>query len=320
MSTTTTTDLHPIGIASLPEGATACASCGLPVAGRSDSVLRRVLGREIEYGPGRGSRVDSADLVLTFARCSPCAERHALAAEVAVLHRPLLALGSTSITADRLAFALDALAAVGALQSPTEAEAAEALYRRSYPATRSLLERLSDLGAAVQWASRFSPVWQADALKDTCASEAWLFVPSDTLTDIRRQVGEHLRDRMPPRPIACPSGGCAVCGHASVDARRPSEAWTAITSGKYAGGHLCPADAALLDEEGSISYSLLERSVCDVVDPDRMARRKRPHAPDLQGITAWADERTPGSRLGADTRWSHVNLDALRALLFHGEW
>ncbi|GAB6858221.1 hypothetical protein [Microbacterium xylanilyticum] len=62
---------------------------------------------------------------------------------------------------------------------------------------------------------------------------------------------------------------------------------TAATA--YRGGHLCPDDAALVDEIGSIVPSLLERSVWDAVDPDSIARRKRMHEPQLIGVTAWAD-------------------------------
>ncbi|WP_157414743.1 hypothetical protein [Agromyces allii] len=85
---------------------------------------------------------------------------------------------------------------------------------------------------------------------------------------------------------------------------------------KYTRGHVCTDDARLLDQFGSIGPSQLERSVCDVADPDQLARRKRPHEPHLTGVVAWADTRERPSA----TRWAHMSIPALQALLFHGDW
>ncbi|WP_345803029.1 hypothetical protein AAIB33_08090 [Microbacterium sp. AZCO] len=302
---------HPIGVRDLPEGMLCCAYCGMPQPEGTPTTERLVLGRDV------GLRIVDEAHELTFATCATCADRHALAAEIATQHPGFLALGSTSITADRLAAALDALAVVGATPA-TDA------YLNSYPAARSLLERLGDLGALAVWSRAFSPIWQPKASMKTCASEPWLFVPSDLAAEIRRAIGEHVGDLRPPRPIPVPTEsrwpGCAVCGIGTVSARRVSGAWKEVTTGAYAGGHVCAADARLLDALGTIGPTLLERSVCDLVDPDRMARRRRPHEPQLQGVTAFADLPREQRATGAATRWSQVDLDALTALLWHGQW
>ncbi|GAA1942388.1 hypothetical protein GCM10009717_05950 [Agromyces allii] len=53
-----------------------------------------------------------------------------------------------------------------------------------------------------------------------------------------------------------------------------------------------------------------------MADPDQLARRKRPHEPHLTGVVAWADTRERPSA----TRWAHMSIPALQALLFHGDW
>ncbi|MDT0143076.1 hypothetical protein [Microbacterium sp. PRC9] len=312
MTATTPHVGHPIGVRDLPDGMTPCATCGRPCPEGTPTTERLVLGRDV------GLRIVDEAHVLTFAVCPSCADRHALAAEIATQHPGFLALGSPSITADRLAAALDALAAVGATPA-TDA------YLHSYPAARSLLERLSDLGVTAGWARQFSPIWQPRASMKTCAAPSqgggWLFVPSDLAAEIRRALAAHVGDLRPPTPQPVPATsryrGCVVCGVGTVTARRVSEAWTEVRSGVYAGGHLCPADARIVTEEGgTIGATVLERSACDVVDPDRLARRRRPYDPQLQGLQAWADSgMAPGPG-----RWSFVDLEALLALLSHGTW
>lgn len=331
-----TTVEYGIGIAPLPEGSAACAYCGQATGEDPERVEERQrIGRVVPApGPGGPTRAEPAEGVYTFGLCDSCEFRHALAAEIVEVHRErLAALGSLHITAERMGQALDALAAVGALSDPQDVTAASELYRRSYGATRSLLDRLAWLGASAAWSYRFAPVTRLDARKDTCATtpdpdaparrgEPWLYLDGEIVRDIRRAMGEHLRDRLPPRPWPTPShsrwGGCVMCGVATATAKRPEDAWTEAPAGKYAGGHLCPpcAEAVADDPRPGIGVSALEASVLDYVDPDRLARRRSPHSPRLERLVAWADS---GHR-PTGKRWAHVGLKALTEQLFHGHW
>lgn len=318
--TTTSAVAMPLGLAALPPDHEACASCGVAVPTLGAPLVKlRVLAREMRM-PGGFELVEAAG-TMSFAECAACTDRHALVAAVVVAHPGLAHLGSTSITADRLSLAVDALAAVDVLTTPRQVRKATETYTTAYAAATSLLDRFSILGGSVQFSARFSPVWKHGADPATCASSPWLHVEAGLAQDIRYQLGEHLRDRMPPRPIPAPAdsrySGCVICGVASVEARRPELAWTGVPSGAYAGGHLCASCAGAVDfTGGTLGPSAVEQAVLEVVDPDRAMRRKRPNDPQLHGLSMWAD----AGDLPAPTRFAFLNTDALVELLTFGDW
>lgn len=164
------------------------------------------------------------------------------------------------------------------------------------------------------------PIWQDDARLGTAAAEPWLHIDADLRAEIRLQYADHLADRMPPRPVSCPTGGCAWCGLGSVMAKRSAKPWTphSMTPASLGGNgrtmavHLCPTCERIRDDGGSMRSSVL-----DLIDPDRALRRRVPYEPDVHGVRGWAV--AGGGRSNA-APWAHLDLDGLRALLASGDY
>lgn len=291
---------HGIGIQALPDGATPCWSCGLPVPGDGDipfTILAMILA---------DGRVEDAlsPVTLTLAECDACHRLREGAAAIVAQHPALRRLGSPSIIRDRLTRALRALAAVG--QEPPADWSLEAVH--------AALTRLVDVGQALAWSNRYSPVRQADARLDEAASEPYLYASADVMAQARREVASFLRDQLPPRPIDCPSGGCLVCGRSSHLGRREQEAWVPVTSGKHR-GHLCATCARHYGGQ-VIGQTLIDAALLDHIDSDGTLRRRTYRQPQFRGVRLWADTgRKPSTR-----PWAHVDLDALEHELRHGTW
>jgi hypothetical protein len=301
MTTTTPAAPLPLGVRRIDAEHVACRACGTPCGPDAPRETLAVAGR---VDPRLG--VVEARTEATFGLCPACADLDAHAARTLDAHpRIRHMIGSPSIGRYRIASAFHGLAAVGA--APAE------MY--THDGLRSLLSRLSVPGAAASWYRRFVPVWQDDAMRDTAAAEPWLHVGTDLRTEIRHQYGDHLADRMPPRAVTCPTGGCAWCGIGSVMAKRTAKPWTPhniAPAGLGGNGpralrvHLCPTCESARDAGGSMRSAVLDR-----VDPGREMRRHGPHEPEVQGVRGWA---LVGGTPNAEP-WAHLDLDGLRAVL-----
>lgn len=286
----------PLGIRHLPDEHIACAGCGTPcgpdrprtsfdVMGRADRVrgLREINGR------------------VTFATCVACAALDAHAARTLDAHPAIRqAIGSPNITRHRIVSAFRGLAVLGV--EPAETYTHDAL--------ASLLQRLSAPGASASWSQRFAPIWEEGASTKTAAAEPWLHVSIELRSEVRRQYLDHLADALPPRPVLCPTRGCAWCGVGSVMAKRTAEPWTPLTA-NGASGHLCPTC-----ERYDATGQDMRAALLDYADPGRKFRRRRPYPPEPHGAQPWS--RVPG-RPNAEP-WAHIDLDGLRDQLANGDW
>ncbi|GAA1147681.1 hypothetical protein F6W69_11625 [Microbacterium oxydans] len=309
MTTTTKPDTRPLplGIRHLPDAEhIACKDCGTPCGPDAPRTTFTVTGR---MDP-RGRLIEGLSEV-TFGQCPACADLDAHAARTLDTHPSIRRMiGSPSIGQHRIASAFRALAAIGA--TPAATYSADGLL--------SLLNRLSSRGAAASWHRRFAPVREEDARRGTAAVEPWLHVSPDLLADIRHEYGDHLADRMPPRPVACPTGGCAWCGLGTVLAKRTAKPWTPHDLspvslggvGRPMQAHLCPTCERAREFGDSMSSAVL-----DLIDGDRAMRRRVPHEPDLDGVHGWA---VSGHEHPNTEPWAHLDLDGLRMLLARADY
>jgi hypothetical protein len=299
MTTTDTLPL-PLGVRRIDPEHVACKSCGSPCDPDAPRERFTVTGRaDPRFG------VTEASAEAWFGVCSACADLNAHAARTLDAH-PLIrnGIGSPSIGRHRIASAFHALAVMGA--KPAEAYTHDGLL--------SLLDRLSVPGAAASWYRRFAPIWQVDAARDTAAAEPWLHVGTELRAEIRRQYLDHLADRMPPRAVPCPTGGCAWCGIGSVSAKRSARPWTPHNNLPTGLGghdphtrnvHLCPSCESARDAP-------MQTAVLDLIDPGREMRKHVPYEPDLRGVRGWA----VSGRIRPNAEpWAHLDLDSLRTLL-----
>ncbi len=306
MTTDTPIQALPLGIAALPEGKIACARCGTPTDGPGTPY--RVLSRQVALPRGltrTEAMPDGASVRL--GDCSECAAVTSAAAAI-VADNPWMASHIGSPAQHQVACALDALRVIGApMPVGIRDDVAWDLLR------------LTTLGSAARWASRFAPVTEAGAREDRAASEPWLFVGLELRAEIQHAYVAWLARRRPPRPVPCPSGGCMLCGVASVLARHGDKPWRATSAnasvlgggGGSIAGHLCPTCQTAQDEAGS---HMLDAAVLAVADPDRAFRRKRPEPPRLDGLVAWALL----SEAPNDEPFQHHDIDGLRAALRRG--
>jgi len=309
MSTTTKPAARPLplGVRHLPDAEhIACKDCGTPCGPDAPRTTFTVVGQADRLG----LREHAAEV--TFGQCPACADLDAHAARTLDEHPDIRRMiGSPSIGQHRIVSAFHALAVMGA--EPADTYSADGLL--------SLLDRLSAPGAAASWARRFAPIWEDGASRDTAAAEPWLHVGSDLRAEIRREYGDHLADRMPPRAVACPTVGCAWCGLGSVMAKRSAKPWTPHTMSPLSLGgngprplsvHFCPTCERAHADGGSMRSAVL-----DLIDPGRAMRRRRPYEPDVNGVRGWA---ALGARRPNAEPWAHLDLDGLRALLASGDY
>ncbi|TCJ29011.1 hypothetical protein E0W80_01920 [Microbacterium sp. PI-1] len=307
--TTSTTDARslPLGHRILPDAEhVACKDCGTPCGPDAPRTAFAVTGR----ADARRGVIEALSEV-TFGQCRACADLDAHAARILDAHPNIRRMiGSPSIGRHRIVSAFHALAVMGA--KPADTYTGDGLM--------SLLDRLSVSGAAAAWHRQFSPIWEEDASRDTAASEPWLHVHSDLRAAIRREYIDLLADRMPARAVACPTRGCAWCGLGSVVAKRSATPWTPHTmSPGTLGGvgphplavHLCPMCERIREDGGSMRSAVL-----DIIDPDRVLRRRVPHEPNVEGVRGWA---VIGGRPNA-APWAHLDLDGLHALVARGDY
>jgi hypothetical protein len=296
-TTTPSTEARPLplGIRRLPDAEhAACHACGAVCGPTAPRSTFHITGRADHLGV-RGVAAEA-----TFATCERCATLDSLAARTLDAH-PVIrrAIGSPSIGRYRIVSAFQALSVLGLEPSDTY----------THDALASLLDRLSAPGASASFSRLFSPTMLADTIPNSAATEPWLHVGTELRSAIRYEYGQHLADRMPPRPVACPTRGCAWCGIASVMAKRTAEPWTPVTvSG--ARGHLCPTCEHYRD------YGGMPAAVFDYLDPDRAIRRRFPVRPELRDVRAWALSGEPPSA----EPWAHVDIDGARDMLARGDW
>jgi hypothetical protein len=299
---TSTTDARPLplGVRRIDPERVACKHCGTPCDPDAPREPMAVSGRA---DPRLG--VVEARAEAWFGLCAACTDLDAHAARTLDAHPYIQhSIGSPTIGRYRVASAFHALAVMGA--KPAEAYTADGLL--------SLLDRLSVPGASASWYRRFAPVWQDEAARDTATAEPWLHVGTELRTEIRRQYLDHLADRMPPRAVPCPTGGCAWCGIGSVIAKRSAKPWTPhkiMPTGL--GGHdaqtrnvhLCPGCESATDAP-------MQTAVLDLIDPGREMRKHVPYEPELRGVRGWA----VSGRIRPNTEpWAHLDLDGLLTLL-----
>lgn len=285
----------PLGIRRLPDAEhVACKACGTPCGPGAPREAFPVRARADRLG------LRDIDGMATFGVCPACAALAAHAARALDAHPGVRRMiGSPSIARHRVLSAFYALAVLGV--EPSETYTADGLL--------SLIDRLSVLGVAAAWRSRFAPIWHDGISGDSAAAEPWLHVGLDIRADIRREYGAHLADRMPPRPIACPTRGCAWCGIGTVTAKRTAKPWTPVSL-HGARGHLCPTCTGYHAEGEPMGAALL-----DIADPDRALRRRSPLSPDVRDLRGWA--QMADNRPNAEP-WGHVDLDGLRSALARG--
>jgi hypothetical protein len=237
---------------------------------------------------------------VTFGLCPVCADLDAHAFRLLDAHPAIRhAIGSPNIGRHHLVSAFHALAVMGV--KPGDAYTDDGL--------ASLIDRLSGPGVAASWSRQFAPIWRAGADRATAAAEPWLHVGVELRAEIRAHYFDHLAGRMPPRPVECPSRGCAWCGLGTVMAKRTAKAWAPVTFHGFR-GHLCPTCQRYSDEGRGMHGALLDHA-----DPGRAIRRRHPYEPDVQGVRGWAE--TPGVQPSREP-WAHVDLDHLRAILTRG--
>jgi hypothetical protein len=275
-----TTALLPLGIAALPDGATACARCG--TATRGEAVTLDVHGRD------RGNRLEESAGKVTFGLCETCRARDEYARTLVAAH-PSVRRAIGSPAQHLVSGALDALALLGVEPPPNLT--AQRLHD---------LLTLSTVGIRARWSSQFSPIWRDGVSTKQCAAEPWLFVSIEDRNEARQLRADWLADGLPPIAVTCPSGGCAWCGIHTTAARRSKARTLWLAHGR---GHLCPTCADQHERGEDFHGAFLA-----FIDPDRAIRRRTPEPPNLNGVLKWQDAHG-----GDGTAWSHMGeRDELR--------
>lgn len=175
--------------------------------------------------------------------------------------------------------------------------------------------------------------------RDLCSAYPWAHVTTAQRAELRSAYAAVLRDRLalsePPVAIRCPSGGCLLCGVASVDraaievTRRggplatAQAVWLPISPSPTAlggsgpdlvKGHVCPACADAIDSAGAVGPTA--RGLAVVAHVGQSSEEKAERLRDRLGddfppvLPAWAALRD--AEPSAEP-WSHLRrvLDRL---------
>lgn len=185
----------------------ACATCGVAVATPDDAetfTLREPM--SLPWGGPHPLPLGAFKEGATFTRCPSCRERHEHAAEVMARHPHLVArLGN--VAGDKLARALDALAALGQPAGADDAEADE---------LNALMRHLTPAGSAVQWSRQpDAGAVPADALPWHHVGPEQRRILNDALVPVlSRRVA---KVSSPVRVGPSDGRGCLLCGVGQVE-------------------------------------------------------------------------------------------------------
>ncbi|WP_062465591.1 hypothetical protein [Demequina maris] len=295
----------------LPADHLACLACGIAaMPGTTETFIS--IGRLAQPGRPRMAANERSEY-FELTRCPGCEQTRQQAAALVAEH-PVVAHRLGTAAVERLEAGLGVLRLLGA-RTPRLTSARDVL---------RFVDHMSTAGALVRWSRRYTPVALSDAQDEDCneapwehATEADRQTARDALAGLLAAVNER------PAPIPCPdpSGGCMLCGIASVEAlpSRAAHAWTPATanpsplggrpSNKRLSGHLCPTCATACDTVGSIGPTAMERALMAALG----VRRKSLTPTELVGLKAWAvmPEASPNRR-----PWGHIeHVEALRTVL-----
>ncbi|MGP4975974.1 hypothetical protein [Brachybacterium tyrofermentans] len=323
-----TEEAAPISSA-MPDGASACGTCGVPVAPtatRGTVVAEPRRQNLAVYPDGSTVQMGEDTPAITFATCQACADRAALARDIMRAHPGLVARIGPALAVDQLTDALHAFAIIGA-RVPVAALTADAVL------TRLVLDTMPSLGAAVQWLTAYRV---GEVTTEQCAAYPFATSTEELRASARAAVGRVLdyqvaRSR-PDVPLRAPDGRpCLFCGIGEVmmpathvvvlggrdDAR--ARAWHHCTttlhtlggraSTDQADGHLCHRCERAATATGSLGVAALSRALTEhlrATGQDDAAR-----ALDLasrgESLTGLAGHAVVGG--GANTApWEHVRL------------
>ncbi len=285
----------PLGIRDADPGVVPCHVCGQPATGDIEPWLITAQ----EHHEPEGIRIREASATMQFGTCDRCHNR-AERARAIVDDAPSVHYLGIPVIASRLARALFAMEVVGAKEPPMWGGRLimAAIHALDFP------------GQRCQFVSRYSPLLKVGSRDGQLAEPGYAYIPVEALTAARDGAADFLRDVLPAHPIPSPDGrGCAVCGWAEQTGWRADSLWTPITSGAYKSRYLCVPDAAIYNIVGIIGISLMERSVADLVDPEKLSPLSRAfNPPVMRGLKPYADMGwTP-----AATRHSHLDLSQVR--------
>lgn len=293
----------------LPADHLACEGCGVAVAGPVTSVTA--------VPPKTQNTLPSAPV--EFARCPQC-QLLREKADAYVSARPALAarLGD-HIARERVASVLFGLAI---LAKPVPDD------------LTLLLPRLHPAAHGVWFNSPLS------LARDQCSPYPWAHVTLGQRAALRTAYAAVLRDRLalrePPIALPCPSGGCLLCGVATISrsaievahgggsAVVGAQVWTTVTATPAAlgaggpdhiNGHLCPPCSDAIEAEGAIGPSALGRAVVEHVrrtlGEERATRLRSRLTDDFPPtLPAWGGLHAEPNR----EPWSHLGsaVDVLR--------
>lgn len=251
----------------LPSGHLACEACGVAV------LTRAVASRTVLPSPSeRGMHA------VEFARCSSC-EGVRAQAEAYVDAHPALAARLGDIAAERIESALFGLAILG--QKPSGDLAL--LLPRMHPAAHG--------------------VWFSNPLTlqpQRCSPYPWAHVSLGQRAELRKAFAATLRDRLalsePPVEVACPSGGCLLCGVRAIErsaievtqrgglAAVARAVWRPVLTSVHAlgrrgpdqvSGHVCPACSEAITDAGGIGQHAIGNAVLAHVQHTRGETKAR---------------------------------------------
>ncbi len=317
---TTGPEREPFAAVPLPPGHVPCMDCGVAVSPEDQAATETVgmwsYGR-VGAMPVQASRNRSSQVPMS--RCPACLAIRDAARDLLAEHRQVAAALGPDAALHRVEMALLALDVLGA---PTP----------SLPTTASLLALIEHLcvpGGLARWAARYSPFMLATAEVGTCSPARWAHLDDsedgrERREGVREGYGSLLYERTRrPHQVACPSGGCMMCGIASYEALEDYGVWTEHTTrasglgGRYGmdrvTGHLCPACEGVVLHVGGFGPTSLERALVAYLGVPNATLG----AVDLVGVRGWA---AMGKGTPPNSRpWAHLaGLEALAAELRAG--
>lgn len=234
-----------------------------PIALPSDHLACEACGIAVPAAPSPDLKYRMKDT--EFARCADCEKVRTQAQAYVDAHPALAARIGPDIARERIESVLFGLTVLGLTPSGDLAM----MLPRMHPASHGV------------WFS--NPLVIRNGL---CSPRPWAHVSLGQRAELRKAFGETLRDRLalsaPPVTIACPTGGCLLCGVRSIERSAVEvaqsggakvvahKAWRPVLTSVHAlgrrspdqaNGHVCPSCSDAINDAGGIGQIAIGTAV-----------------------------------------------------------